>query len=95
VPQAAREGDERATAQRTGQVGEGACHHVAGELDKLIAGTCTENGEELVQGGAACPGWCTTSYCGDGGGAWRAGEERFVVGRSPEGAAKIFFSFPP
>jgi hypothetical protein len=39
VRQAAREGDERATAQRTGQVGERACHHVVGELDELIAGT--------------------------------------------------------
>jgi hypothetical protein len=48
VPQAARESDEQGTPQRTRQVGEGVCHHVAGKLDELIAGTCSENSEELV-----------------------------------------------
>jgi hypothetical protein len=90
-PYAAREGDEQATAKRTGQVGEGVGHHVAGELDELIVGTCTKHGEELVHGGAACPGWCTTSL-GSGGGAWWVDEERFGIGRSPEGVGG-FFSF--
>jgi hypothetical protein len=84
-------GTHRGSGPREVHTTEGVGHHVAGELDELIVGTCTKHGEELVHGGAACPGWCTTSL-GGGGGAWRVDEERFGIGRSPEGVGG-FFSF--